>query len=226
MPDRTESPRREPGRPRARKLRNLAKSQLEEALAPRTPLEDPGLRGVFPTLERAPIRLIACPLVKDVNQGGLLRVADAFRLETVDLAPTTREGADLRGGVSAGGWQPYRWITPLEAVREARASGYQVIALSLEDGAVPYDRLDWRFPLALVVGEEYYGMHRDVRSLCDAAVAIPMYGMVESLNVATGAAIVLAHAFRRFLERHPGFEPARNRSRRLLALSEADYQVP
>lgn len=216
-------PPREPGRPRARKLRNLAQSQLEAALAPRAPLGDPGLRAAFAELERAPIRLIACPLVKDINQGGLLRVAEAFRLEGVDLAPTTREGADLRGGVSAGGWQPFRWIEPLAAVTEARAEGRQVVALSLEEGAVPYDRLDWRFPLALVVGEEYYGLHRDVRAQCDAAVAIPMYGMVESLNVATGTAIVIAHAFRRFLDLRPDFAPARNHSRKLLGLPEADY---
>ncbi|MCW5944071.1 MAG: hypothetical protein KIS66_17715 [Fimbriimonadaceae bacterium] len=225
MPDRTEYPPPEPGRMRARRLRNLARLQTEAALAARVSFDDPGLRAAYPSLERTPIRLIACPVVKDINQGGLLRVADAFRLEGVDLAPTSREGADLRGGVSAGRWQPHRWIAPLDAVRESRAAGRQVVALTFDADAMPYDRFDWRFPLAIVVGEEVYGMHSEVRALCDASVAIPMYGMVESLNVATGAAIVVATAFRRFLETRPDFAPARNASRRLLGLPDADFPL-
>lgn len=43
--------------------------------------EDPGIREAIATLPRASIRLLVGHLNKEVNQGGLLRLAEAFRLE-------------------------------------------------------------------------------------------------------------------------------------------------
>ena len=47
------------------------------------------------------------------------------------------------------------------------------------------------FPAYLVLGGERSGVSLDVIEAADAAVAIPMLGMANSLNVATTAAILL-----------------------------------
>jgi tRNA G18 (ribose-2'-O)-methylase SpoU len=47
------------------------------------------------------------------------------------------------------------------------------------------------FPACLVLGGERSGVSLDVIEAADAAVAIPMLGMANSLNVATTAAILL-----------------------------------
>jgi tRNA G18 (ribose-2'-O)-methylase SpoU len=43
----------------------------------------------------------------------------------------------------------------------------------------------------LVLGSERHGLSQEIIELADAAVAIPMFGMANSINVATAAAIVL-----------------------------------
>ncbi len=47
------------------------------------------------------------------------------------------------------------------------------------------------FPVVLVLGGERSGVSPEVIEAADTAVAIPMLGMANSLNVATAAAILL-----------------------------------
>lgn len=51
--------------------------------------------------------------------------------------------------------------------------------------------LDWRRPVALVIGSEGSGMRRLVRDKCDETVKIPMRGKVASLNASVAAGIIL-----------------------------------
>lgn len=174
--------------------------------------EDPGLRDRYPQIPRLPIRLIVCPLALDVNQGGLLRMAEAFRLERVDLAPT--DCRDFSGHSGSLGWQPHRWIPAEEAVAEARAEGYTIAALDLDAAAHPVQRAPWRYPLALVLGREREGIPPEVKAQCDFSVAIPLYGLITSLNVGVAAGIAVHAA----VSALPGAEPVRKTSRLLLGL--------
>ena len=47
---------------------------------------------------------------------------------------------------------------------------------------------------SLVVGGEDSGVKRLTKEKCDGIVSIPMYGKVNSLNVSTAAAVILAEA--------------------------------
>jgi 23S rRNA (guanosine2251-2'-O)-methyltransferase len=64
------------------------------------------------------------------------------------------------------------------------------------DSAVPHDRADYRDGAVFVLGAEGRGLRRRVRAVCDQAVAIPMRGRVESLNVSTAAAVLVFEAVR------------------------------
>ena len=51
-------------------------------------------------------------------------------------------------------------------------------------------------PCALVFGSEGEGVSRIVKDNSDFIVSIPMYGKVNSFNVSTAAAVILAEAAR------------------------------
>lgn len=184
---------------------------------------DPGLREAYAELKRAPVRLVCLPLAKEVNHGGLLRLAEAFRIEGVDFSPELDGAVDFAGHRGTVAQQPHRWIPADEAIAEAKENQRTVVAVTLNERAVDFTRFNWQFPLALVFGKENEGIDPELESECDASVAIPLYGLVQSLNIATAAAIILSGVIERYRMQDPLFEPARNISRRLMNLPEANY---
>jgi TrmH family RNA methyltransferase len=73
--------------------------------------------------------------------------------------------------------------------------GLQRIAAVAHGGERP-DRVDLALPVALVFGNEAWGLPADVLSGVDTAVTIPMPGRSESLNLGMAASILLYEARR------------------------------
>ena len=65
-----------------------------------------------------------------------------------------------------------------------------------EAGGKPHYETDMTGPCALVFGSEGEGVSRIVKDNSDFIVSIPMYGKVNSFNVSTAAAVILAEAAR------------------------------
>jgi TrmH family RNA methyltransferase len=83
-----------------------------------------------------------------------------------------------------------------DAVAAARAAGLQVLAADM--GGEPLPGLDETLarPTAWLLGNEARGLSVEARRLADRAVAVPIYGAAESLNLATAASVCLyASAF-------------------------------
>ena len=51
-------------------------------------------------------------------------------------------------------------------------------------------------PVAIVLGSEGDGVTNLVKKTCDGVISIPMYGLVNSFNVSTAAAVLLCEAGR------------------------------
>jgi tRNA G18 (ribose-2'-O)-methylase SpoU len=162
---------------------------------------------------RIPIEIIACPLGKAVNHGGLLRIAESFRCEMMTFAFESDRHNDFSGHRGSMRWQPYRWLSPLEALDQAKDR--QKVALSLTDSSVNFQEFEFNYPVSLVVGSEVDGIPSEVLEKCDACVAIPMFGLMGSLNVATATAIVVQHLASKYAKENR-FEPLREASKKLL----------
>lgn len=79
----------------------------------------------------------------------------------------------------------------VEALKEKGVWVYAAEA----DGVNLY-QTDFSGPCAIVMGSEGEGVSQIVRRACDGTVAIPIYGKVNSFNVSTAAAVILAEAAR------------------------------
>lgn len=129
------------------------------------------------------------------NLGALFRSAAALGIDAVVLSPTCADPLYRRAvRVSMGEVFaiPYTkadtWPDALDTVG---ASGFRLLALTPGDDAVPIQRLtpaDRERP-ALMLGAEGPGLSREALAGADVRVSIPMCNGVDSLNVATAAAI-------------------------------------
>ena len=74
---------------------------------------------------------------------------------------------------------------------DAKEAGAWVYGAAAEDRAVPYDRPDYRGRVVIVLGSEGRGLRPRVVRACDALVALPLHGRIDSLNVSTAAAALV-----------------------------------
>ena len=77
-----------------------------------------------------------------------------------------------------------------ETIDRLHENGYKVIA-STEKGSEDYTMIDFRVPVAIVMGSEYIGISDAVLRKCDELASIPVKGKVGSLNVSAAAAVML-----------------------------------
>ena len=74
--------------------------------------------------------------------------------------------------------------------------GFQLVALETVEGAKGIYECVLPHKLAIVLGNEKYGVSQEVLGKCDAAVYIPMPGAIKSMNVSHAAAVCLFEWFR------------------------------
>jgi TrmH family RNA methyltransferase len=155
-----------------------------------------GLVAVMPIPEIPPPAELSLVVVVDKladpgNLGTLLRTALAAGVEAVFLSPGTVDAYNpkvVRSGMGAHFRLPLLSGSPEDVL--PRLSGVP-IWLAEPCAGLPYDRLDARRPLALVIGGEARGPSDVWRSKATGTVSIPMAASSESLNAAVAAAVIL-----------------------------------
>jgi 23S rRNA (guanosine2251-2'-O)-methyltransferase len=63
---------------------------------------------------------------------------------------------------------------------------------SLEVGGISLYDATYNFPMILIAGGEDKGVGKSILSISDVVVSIPMFGKINSLNVASSVAIALS----------------------------------
>lgn len=135
---------------------------------------------------------------KPGNLGAVARSADAAGVQALLVAG---QGADpfnpnaIRASLGTIFALPVVQATEQEILDWLRAGGYRIYAARV-DGAVPYDRADFRGAAAIVLGSEAVGLGPLWTAPDIAAVQLPMHGIADSLNVSATAAVLFYEALR------------------------------
>jgi TrmH RNA methyltransferase len=129
------------------------------------------------------------------NLGAIARTAAFFGVPRIVLSdhPEQAGPSDASYRVAEGGLEYvelYRGVRFTEMLRHLRR-GYRVVAAAAEDGQPLAALRPSERPFALVLGNEEHGLPRATLKACDEIVTIPGSGFVQSLNVATSAAVLL-----------------------------------
>lgn len=148
-------------------------------------------------LGHAPFIIILDGINDPNNFGAIIRSAECAGVDGI-IIPERRsvQVTPVVAKVSAGACEHMmiaRVVNISSTIRELKEKGLWIVGT---DGSAPqyYKDVDYRAPIALIIGSEGEGMSRLVMSNCDHLVKIPLMGKVNSLNAATAAAVVMFEA--------------------------------
>ncbi len=133
------------------------------------------------------------------NVGAIFRSADAVGIDEVQLLYTKERFPSIHPKVTAGGgkWvKQNKYSDPEQLATDLKQRGFRIYTTHLSSDAVSIHDIDWTQPSAVILGNENRGVSSEMTKLADANILIPMFGMVESLNVSVATAVVLFEACR------------------------------
>jgi 23S rRNA (guanosine2251-2'-O)-methyltransferase len=154
----------------------------------------------FAAAEKHPVAVVLDNIRSLHNVGSVFRTCDAFLIRKLVLCGVTGTPPDREiektalGATATVAWEKH--ASTALAIRSLRAEGYEIYAVEQVEGSIMLDRFRrGDRPIALVFGNEVYGVEQEVVDLCDGAIEIPQAGTKHSLNVSVSAGIVLWEIF-------------------------------
>jgi TrmH family RNA methyltransferase len=158
------------------------------------------------TLGARPLVLVCEAIEKPGNLGAMLRTAEAVGVDAVVAASPVADWGNPNVVRASKG--------TVFAVQVASAPTEQVVAwlrrraisilVATPDASTAVTDVDLTRPVAVVVGAEHAGVGASLLEAADETASLPMAGRVNSLNVASSAAVVLYEAVRQRAALPPG----------------------
>ncbi len=151
-------------------------------------------------LSKNEIYIVLDNVLDTYNIGAIFRLADAVAAKRVIICGQSETPPNHRiKKASINTTEVIDWSyseTTAKAINDLRSEipNLQVVAVEQAENSVPYDKFDYKLPIALIVGHESDGVSQEVLDLCDGIVEMPMFGINISLNVMVSLGIVLYKA--------------------------------
>ncbi|MDP2207941.1 MAG: 23S rRNA (guanosine(2251)-2'-O)-methyltransferase RlmB [Bacteroidota bacterium] len=152
------------------------------------------------TKEELPLILILDEIQDPQNLGAIIRTAECAGVHGViipkhNAAPVTSTVTKASAG--AVEYVAMARVTNIaQTIDELKENGVWIVGTD-SSADKKYTELDYKIPLALVVGSEGRGMRRLVKEKCDFLVKIPLFGKIESLNASVAAALLVYEVVRK-----------------------------
>ncbi len=135
------------------------------------------------------------------NVSAILRSADAVGIDKIYLIYNTNKFPKI-GKISSGSAKKWIELERFDNVKDCfdklKREKFRIFSSYIEENkkiTSLYD-LDLSGKTALVFGNEHTGVSEDVKKYSSKSFMIPMYGMIQSLNVSVAVAVCLYEALR------------------------------
>ncbi|MBR4787758.1 MAG: RNA methyltransferase [Bacteroidales bacterium] len=156
----------------------------------------------FKAQEKVPIVVVLDSIRSMNNVGSVFRTCDAFKIEKLYLCgitacpPNKEISKTALGATESVDWEYAEDVMPL--AERLKQEGYAVLMVEQVDESRKLQDVNFKDyeKVALVVGNEVFGVDERLLPVCDAAVEIPQFGTKHSLNVTIAAGIVIWEAVR------------------------------
>jgi tRNA (guanosine-2'-O-)-methyltransferase len=129
------------------------------------------------------------------NMAAVLRTCEAFGVQDVHVIDNPQAAFKPNATVTQGcdKWLDIHHHRDFDACRAA-LQGFTVLASAAREGAQSLDTIDFGKRTALVLGNERFGVRREVIDRCDGVFWIPMRGFSQSLNISAAASACVTRA--------------------------------
>lgn len=145
------------------------------------------------------LRIVLEEVTNTHNASAVVRTSEAAGILYLDIISSGPEPFPVNEAIStrAEKWLQFNYHRKtIECLTGLKKQGFQIAATHLGRTAVPYTDIDYTRPTAVVFGNESEGISAEALRLADAGIKIPMFGMVQSLNLSVSVGIILAEAVR------------------------------
>ena len=133
------------------------------------------------------------------NVSAVLRSCDAAGVMELQLIYTDTDFPDIgkKSSASAKKWVELRRFKNVkDSYKKLHEEGFTIYATHLEEKAKSLFEIDLTKKVAIVVGNEHKGVSPEAARSADGILQIPMFGMIQSLNVSVATAVILFEAVR------------------------------
>lgn len=161
----------------------------------------------FKSQQKTPLVVVMDNVRSMYNVGSIFRTCDGFAVEKLLLCgitacpPHKEISKTALGATESVDWQHYN--STVEAVQELKTDGYDVYAVEQVDTSISLQDFVPKSgqKLAIVLGNEVFGVDDEVLPLCDGAIEIPQVGTKHSFNVSVAGAITIWEIFKKIKNR-------------------------
>ena len=143
--------------------------------------------------QRHPISLLLDGLDDMRNVGAIFRLADAALVEKIYLyncAFDLNQKKLIRTSRSTIQYVPFQILNTFEEIEQLKNTA-QLVSLEITNNSISYTEFQPSESVILIIGNEKKGVSKELLSVSDCSIHLPMYGVKTSMNVmcATGIAI-------------------------------------
>lgn len=142
-----------------------------------------------------PLHVIVHNVRSLYNVGSFFRTCDGAGIEKLYLTgysgfpPRKEITKTALGAEESVAWEQHWDLAPL--LQNLKARGVMLVAIERSATSQHYLEIPYRFPLAVIFGNEVTGVESEWLQQVDATAHVPMFGGKESLNVAVCGGVVL-----------------------------------
>ncbi len=143
------------------------------------------------------LRVVLEEVANPHNANAVLRTCDAAGILNVDIIGSSEDPLPINKAITtrADKWLNFHFYpTTKDCLIQLKRQGLKIAATHLGKDAVLYTEFDYTQPTAIVFGNESEGISLEARRYADVKIKIPMFGMVQSLNLSVSVGIILYEA--------------------------------
>ena len=133
---------------------------------------------------------------KPGNVGAIFRSCQAFGFKNIIIAETNLDIYNpiiIRSSLGAV-FKLNVFKLSFEGIKNLLKKEKFKIIISDVDAKIPYNKINLKEKIALVMGPEKSKVSSDFKKISDSVIGIPMYGDVDSLNLSVATSIILAES--------------------------------